>query len=168
MNGQVLPDDLVGLLFHLLEQFWCQFLVEINDNCVISHMESHIIATGTAVNDTADNVLPRVILHEGEAPVPIQCAGDLSPHLQGGIGQVDNIPSPLLGVGHMDAAQRPSVAGLAASFGIKSGLVQNHFVPFLLPRLAIQNGSLEGMATHIGVKNAFRHSVDSSLFLSYA
>ena len=168
LDRQVLPDDFIGLLLHLLEQFRGQFHVKVDDNGVIPHVKAHIIGPRAAVENAADDVLPRVILHEGEAPVPIQGAGDLGAHLQGRIGQVDDILPALLGIGHVHAAQDPSVAGLAAAFGIKGGLVQDHFVPLLFPGLAVQDGGLEGMAAHVGVENAFGHGGGPPLRLSFA
>ena len=81
LDGQVLPDDFIGLLLHLLEQFRGQFHVKVDNNSVIPHVKAYIVGAGAAVEDAADDVLAGVVLHEGKAPVPVQGAGDLGAHL---------------------------------------------------------------------------------------
>ena len=70
-------------------------------------------------------MLAAVLLHEGEAPGPVDLAGDGRAGLQRRRAGVHHLVAPLLHVQHPDPVQVPQVRGLTAALGEKGRAVQH-------------------------------------------
>ena len=94
-------------------------------------MEAHVVIAIGRVDQAADQMLAGVLLHEVEAPVPVEDAVDRFSHRQGAVTAVIHRPVPLPDVQHGAPAQDAEVAGLAAALGIKGRAVQHHVIAAL-------------------------------------
>ena len=86
-------------------------------------------------------MLPGVLLHMVQAPVPVQVARNLRPHRNRALGGMEDAPLPLAGLQHRHLPDPSPVGKLAAPLREKGGAVQNNVIPIYY-RLAVQNYSL--------------------------
>ena len=125
-NRRVGPRGLIGPALDVGKLLHGQFAVEIDGNDVMAYMKSHIVITVGRVNETADDMLAAVLLHEVQPPLPVNGALHRVAHGQGPGAAVDNLPIPAAYVGDGYAAQQTGVTGLAAALGIKGRLIQSY------------------------------------------
>jgi hypothetical protein len=133
--GQVFPDLFVGLPLDLAQLFLRDRAGEVDRDHVRAHVEAHVVPAEGRVHEPLTDVLAAVLLHEIEAPLPVDLARDLRALRQGSLAPVDDPALPLVRVSHAHAAERARVAGLAAALGVKSGPVQLH-----VPAVPAQGG----------------------------
>ena len=123
LHRNVVPNHPVGHILQLLQLFHGQKAVEVDGHLILSHVKSHVVVAVTAVNQTGQNVFPRVVLHVIVTPLPVDNALRQAARLQGGIHLVPDLPVLLADVAHQNAVQSAGVRGLSASLRVKTGLV---------------------------------------------
>ena len=101
-------------------------------------------------------MLPGVLLHQVEAPVPVDDPGNVPPRFQGSIAGVDDLAFPVVDLQHLHAAKRPGVVRLAAPLGVEGGAVQ-HEVKALFPLFAGEDFSLKLRQERVLFVQFFRH-----------
>ena len=143
-----LPEVPVGGLLQRGELLFGEGAVEVDGDHLRPQVEAYILAAPEIVGQPGDDVLPRVLLHQVEPPVPVDDPGDLCSRLQGVAAGVDNLPVPAVDLQHLHLVegpaglQPPGVVGLAAPLGVEGGAVQNDVKP-LFPLGAGEDFCLE-------------------------
>ena len=89
-------------------------------------MEPDIIGLGICMNDTADNMLAGMVLHQVKTIVPVNAACHLCAGGQRFSGGMQNDTIFDMGIGYSDIIQRTDISGLSAAFRIKSSPIQYH------------------------------------------
>ena len=93
-------------------------------------METHIVKTVAAVDDTRHDMLTGVLLHQIKPAVIVKDAFCHAARFQRFFTQMDDLLLPLLHIQHPNAVQRTQIAGLSAALGVKGGGVQPNLIPF--------------------------------------
>ena len=122
-HRNVVPDHSVGHVLQLLQLLHGQKAVEIDGHLILSHVKSHVVVAVTAVNQTGQNVFPRVVLHMVITPLPVDNTFRQAARLQGRLHLMPDLPVLLADVAHQNAVQGAGVRGLSASLRVKTGLV---------------------------------------------
>ena len=131
LHGQIRPDGLVGLQLQGLELLVGEEAVEVDGHGVAPHVKAHVVQAIVGEDQSRDDVLAAVLLHEREAPVIVEDAGDRGAHRQRLFQIVDDFPVHGMDVGDGHAVQRALIAGLAAALGVEGRAVEHHVVAVL-------------------------------------
>ena len=118
-------------------------------------MEARVVAAVAAAGEAGEDVLPGVLLHHVQAPLPVDLPADGFPHGEGALRQVDNHAVPLLDVRYPDAGQDAVVRSLAAPLGIEGRAVQDNLPP-VSPGRTGKNRGRKDTEPRIPVKKPFR------------
>ena len=89
-------------------------------------MKSDVIASGHLVQDTAQDMLARMLLHQIEPPRPVDASVGRAPFFQRCGKGMPDLAVTLVHLKHLFSAERSGVIGLSAALRIKSGRVQTN------------------------------------------
>lgn len=78
-DRDILNDSLIGQTLDLLQLRISQESIEVDGHRVGSHVKPDIVQTVKTVNQPRHNMFTRVLLHIGEANIPVQLAMDSLP-----------------------------------------------------------------------------------------
>ena len=87
-------------------------------------MEAHIVPAEEPVDNTGDDMLSGMLLHQVKPTFPVDAPLRFPVHRQRSVAQMEHLLLFLPDRQHPDTAQSPQVASLTASFGIKGCPVQ--------------------------------------------
>ena len=120
-------------------------------------MESHVLIPVKPMDRAGNQMFPGVLLHEVEAPGPVDCPGDSAGEWC--VHGVEHDAFPLVNIQDPGTAQGPQVARLAPTLGIEGRTVQDHGESAIY-RLAREDGSSEFLQIDVGfVEFLCQHSI---------
>ena len=70
-NGSVFPDQGIDIGLDFLHILCCQQSIEVNGNHIAAQVEAYIVIAKAGMDQAADHMLPRMLLHEVKAPFPV-------------------------------------------------------------------------------------------------
>ena len=100
--------------------------VVVDDDGAFAHVKARVVAVVGGAEHAADDVLAGVLLHVVKAVLPVDAPVNGLALGQGLVAGVEDYAVLFLHVGDFCRPQRAVVGGLAAAFGVKSGLIQRH------------------------------------------
>ncbi len=124
LQGDIAVDGLVGFALDFRQILRRDDAVKVNGGHVGAHVETHIVMAVGGVDQSGDDVLAGVLLHQVEAVVVVHDALDGFSHNQGVVAQVEHPLPRLPDVEHLCSAKGSPVRILAAALGVEGGLIQ--------------------------------------------
>ena len=125
-DRDILNDSLIGQTLDLLQLRISQDSIEVDGHRVGSHVKANIVQTVKTVNQPRHNMFTRVLLHIGEANIPVQLAMDSLPRGEWLANHVQDFSVKLLDIEDRDVIQGASVRRLSAPLREERCLIQNN------------------------------------------
>ena len=151
LNRMILPDILICLCLNLFQELFRHFAVHIQRDCLASYVKSHVVIAVFFVDQSADQVLTGVLLHQVKSALPV----DLTVHF---CSLRDRFPCPMpdfsvffLYIGNFHLVHGSDVTWLSAPFRVKYSLIQKDLISFL-HLSALQHFRLAGGLVRIFIK----------------
>ena len=147
-NFLILPHFLIHFSLNLRKLRFIQHPIQIHCDYITTHMKSHIIITILRMDNTTHHMLSGMLLHQIKPTLPVNLTLNLRTHFQRLLRIMKQLAILLMNLRHLHIPQSSHITRLAATFRIKSTLIQNHSKPILmLPTL--QNRRCKFLFIHI-------------------